>query len=354
MNRLIQLIPSHHRHDAAGAEVLLFERLLAAAGWRVETYADEIDPSLVASTRPSSELDSADTDGAVALYHYCAASPMTSRFLELHCPKVIIYYNITPHSFFEPYSAADAAVCRDGREQLRKIAEAVDLAIAHSDYSRLELVEAGFDVTRTIPYLFDPERYSGEPDPAMLRRLDGPPVVLFTGRHAPNKKPDDFIRVAAAHAAAGYPPARFVVAGKRSAVPAYAREIDALLGDLGLPEERLLLTDEVSQAELVAAYRSASLFLSLSRHEGFMVPLLECMLFDVPVLALARAAVPETLGDAGVLFDSTDPEVVASMVDDALGDADLRAELVERGRRRLKRYDLDHWVFVFRALLESL
>jgi glycosyltransferase involved in cell wall biosynthesis len=355
MRRLIQLLPTHHRHDALGAEASVIERVLLAAGWRVDTYADNIDPELEGRTLPSSRLGEVDTDGAVALYHYCAASLMTFRFVELDCPKVLLYHNITPHEFFEPYNKDVAIDCREGRRQLSVMLDAVDMAVGHSEFSRLELEEAGFDVTRAIPYLYDPSRLEIEPDKGMLERLQGPPVVLFTGRFAPNKAPEDFIRTAAAYGELeDAPPARFVLVGKRRTIRGYYETVEKLIGELALPEERLLITDEVSDGELVAAYKSASLFLSLSRHEGFMVPLVEAMQFGIPILALARAAVPETVGEAGVLFDTTEPRAVARLVADALADGDLRKEMIERGRRRLKRYDLEHWGFVFRVMLESL
>jgi glycosyltransferase involved in cell wall biosynthesis len=355
VRRLIQLIPSHHRHDAAGAEVVTIERILRAASWRVDTYADNIDSELEGRTLPAEQLDEADTDGAVALYHFCAASPMTFRFAELDCPKVLLYHNITPHEFFEPFNMEVANVCREGREQLRMLVDAVEVAIGDSDFNRLELEVMGFDVTRTIRYLYDPSRLEIEPDKGMLERLQGPPVVLFTGRFAPNKAPEDFIRTAAAYGELeDAPTARFVLVGKRRTIKGYYETVEKLIEELALPRDRLLITDEVSEAELVAAYKSASLFLSLSRHEGFCVPLVEAMQFGIPILALARAAVPETLGDAGLLFDATKPEEVAEMVAGVLSDETLWKEMQQRGRRRLRLFDLEHWGFVFRVLLESL
>lgn len=355
MRHLVQLIPSHHRHDAAGSEVITIEKIMRESGWSVETYADNIDPELSGRTRQADELNSADVDGAVALYHYCAASLMTFRFVELDCPKVVIYHNITPHHFFEPYSPDIAIDCREGRKQLSVMTDAVDLAIGHSDYTRRELDEAGFDVTRTIPFLFDAKNLDVKTNPKMTKRLAGDPVVLFTGRFAPNKSPTDFIKAAGAYASlSGAPPARFVIVGKRNVIPAYTKEIDSLLDEFSLPEDKLLITDEVTQEELIAAYQSASLFLSLSRHEGFMVPLLECMTFGIPILALARAAVPETLGDAGILMETADPEKAAALVAEVLADETLRSEMADRGRRRLRRYNLEHWGFTFRLLLEAL
>ena len=85
-----------------------------------------------------------------------------------------------------------------------------------------------------------------------------------------------------------------------------------------------------------------------------MVPLLECFLFDLPVLALARGAIAETAGDAAYLFDSTDPEAVARMVSRLLTDQKIRTTLIEAGRARLKRYDVNRWTFVLEVFLREL
>jgi len=354
MKRLIQLLPTHHRNDAVGAEALVIERLLCAEGWRVDTYAEFIDPELRGSTRPLDELDGVDARGAVALYHFAVTSVVTQRLIGLDCPKVLRYHNVTPPEFYRPYDPGIAEICEDSLRQVRQLAEHVDLGIGVSEFNRLDLERIGYRATRAVPFLFDPDRYATEPDAATMNKLADRPLVLTVGRVVPNKAPDDFVRVAAAYAAGGYEPARFVFAGKRDALPAYARELDELIESEQLAENQLLFTDEVGQADLVALYRSASLFLSLSRHEGFMVPLLESMLFEVPILALARAAIPETLGGAGCLFDDTDPERVAALVNTLLTDDRLRSDLVAGGRRRLDSLSIERWAFVLRLLLEQL
>jgi glycosyltransferase involved in cell wall biosynthesis len=85
-----------------------------------------------------------------------------------------------------------------------------------------------------------------------------------------------------------------------------------------------------------------------------MVPLLECFLFDLPVMALARGAIAETAGDAAYLFDTTDPEAVARMVSRLLSDERIRKTLKDAGKERLKRYDIDRWTFVLEVLLRKL
>jgi glycosyltransferase involved in cell wall biosynthesis len=246
-------------------------------------------------------------------------------------------------------------VSEESLRQVRLLAEHVDLGLGDSDFNRRELAEMGYRTTRMLPILFDPGRYSEKPDAGMAKRLAGRPAVLSVGRIVPNKAPDDFIRAAAAYSELeGAPPARFVIAGKRNALPAYAERIEALLEETGLDDERLLITGEISQAELIAAYRSASVFLTLSRHEGFCVPILESWLFGVPVLALANTAVPETLGDAGLLIGSAEPVSVARHIERLLTDERLRADLIGQGRARLARYDIRNWGFVLRTMLEEL
>jgi glycosyltransferase involved in cell wall biosynthesis len=90
----------------------------------------------------------------------------------------------------------------------------------------------------------------------------------------------------------------------------------------------------VDDRRLAALFRSASIVLSASEHEGCGLPLLEAMHHGVPVIARAAAAVPETVGDAAVLVDTAEPEAWARAVQAVLTDASLRQRLVSAGKRR--------------------
>ena len=61
--------------------------------------------------------------------------------------------------------------------------------------------------------------------------------------------------------------------------------------------------------QLAAYYRRADVFVTMSEHEGVCVPLLEAMSFEVPVVARAFGAIPETMGDAGLLLPAEDDPV---------------------------------------------
>jgi glycosyltransferase involved in cell wall biosynthesis len=119
------------------------------------------------------------------------------------------------------------------------------------------------------------------------------------------------------------------------------RYIDAL--DLG---DAVTITGALPQAALVSYFRHADVFVCLSEHEGFCIPLLESMWHEVPIVAMASSAVPETLGGAGLVLPShqggqPQPAVVAAAVHKVLTNDQLRAKLVEAGRNRVADFALD-------------
>ena len=81
-------------------------------------------------------------------------------------------------------------------------------------------------------------------------------------------------------------------------------------------------------------YADADVFVCLSEHEGFCLPVLEAMHHGLPVVALAAGAVPETVGEAGVLVDTSRPSVVAAAVRRVSEDPALTERMVAAGHRR--------------------
>jgi len=100
----------------------------------------------------------------------------------------------------------------------------------------------------------------------------------------------------------------------------------------------VIFTRHVTQAELNACYRAADVFLCMSEHEGFCVPLVEAMHFGVPIVAYAQDAVAETLGGAGILVRHKEFEAIAELLDLVLTDAQLRERVVARQRERLRAF----------------
>jgi glycosyltransferase involved in cell wall biosynthesis len=109
----------------------------------------------------------------------------------------------------------------------------------------------------------------------------------------------------------------------------------ALMREYDMPHDRFFFTGPVPDADLAAFYRHADVYISLSEHEGFCVPLVESMAAGVPVLAYGEAAVPETMGGAGVVFTPKDLEYAAEWLGVLAYDQDVRRRVVTGQRERL-------------------
>ena len=83
-------------------------------------------------------------------------------------------------------------------------------------------------------------------------------------------------------------------------------------------------------------------FLCMSEHEGFCVPLLEAMMFKLPIIAYDSCAVPETLGNAGIVIDDKDPVFVSYVMHEVAKNSALRMELMQAGAERLKVFERDN------------
>jgi glycosyltransferase involved in cell wall biosynthesis len=98
---------------------------------------------------------------------------------------------------------------------------------------------------------------------------------------------------------------------------------------------------ELAFSDLLAHFQTADVFVCLSEHEGFCVPIIEAMELGLPVVAFSAAAVTDTVADAGVLLTDKDPLVVACAVGDLLGDSERCARLVAAGHARAGDFSLE-------------
>ena len=183
---------------------------------------------------------------------------------------------------------------------------------------------------------------------------DGLVNFLFVGRIAPNKKIEDHIRLAEVYKRYIDAYYRFIFVGRCDVVPRYYAMIRALMAEYRLLNDRFIFTGPIPDEELAVYYRQAAVYVSLSEHEGFCVPLVEAMATDVPVLAYSAAAVPDTLGGAGVQFSPKDLEYAAELLGALAFDDDLRAKVIAGQRRRLEDFGDARITRELAALIHSL
>lgn len=336
-----QWVPAAHRGDAVGDSARRMRDMLRHLGHESQIYALTIDDDLRDEIVPFS--DPAARTGDATIFHYALPSPMTDAFGAIAGARILQYHNVTPAAFFAPYDPALFRLAVLGRRELATLAGHVDLALGVSDYNRQELVSLGFDRTGVLPLAVDLSRVTRPVRrPALERLLDDEYVnFLFVGRIAPNKRIEDHIRLAEHYKRYIDAYYRFIFVGRSDAVPRYYSMIRALMAEYRLLNERFIFTGPVPDDELAIYYRHAAVYISLSEHEGFCAPLLEAMAADVPVLAYAAAAVPETLSGAGVQFAPKDLEVAAELLGALAFDDQLRARVIAGQRRRLDDFSPD-------------
>jgi glycosyltransferase involved in cell wall biosynthesis len=351
--RVDQWVPALHRGDAIGDSARLMRDAFRSWGHAADVFALELDEDLEGDGRRWAEWRTGAPDDVVLL-HYALPSPLTPALREVACRRIVLHHNITPPEFFAGWDAELTRICELGRRELPTL-RGVELGLADSEYNRLELEAAGFAPTGVLPIAMDFARYREPPDPVRWRMLrDGRTNLLFVGRLSPNKGHGDLIRLAAAWRRFVDPGVRLLLVGKPPRRPGYLHALHALARSLGLGPSDVVFTGHVDHAELVACYRAAHLFVSMSEHEGFGVPLVEAMLLDVPVLAFRCTAVGDTLGGAGVQFGEKRLPEVLELGAALVGDAALRERVLRGQRERLAAFEPMRVMETLRGHLESL
>jgi L-malate glycosyltransferase len=330
-----QWVPAAHRGDAVGDSARRVRDLLRAMGHQADVFAMTIDEDLRGDVRAFA--DPAARHGDLTIFHFALVSPMTAEFARLPRGRVLQYHNVTPPHFFSAWDSAMFRLAELSRDDLRSLVGHTDIALGDSEYNRQELERLGFTNTGVFPIAVDLSRITAPIERPALEAVlsDGLQNFLFVGRIAPNKKIEDHIRLAEFYKRYVDERYRFIFVGKTDGVPRYYNMVRALIAEFQMPPDRFIFTGPVPDEELAVYYRTASVYVSLSEHEGFCVPLLEAMAADVPVLAYASSAVPDTLGGAGVTFEPKDLEFAAELLCELAFDDRLRDAVVAGQRRRL-------------------
>jgi glycosyltransferase involved in cell wall biosynthesis len=332
--RVHQVLAALSYGDAIGNEALAIQKHLRAAGFESDIFAEGVHPGMAHQARPLWQYAEVSSPETVALFHFSIGS--AAGRLVFHAPDrlVAIYHNITPAHFFLGFHPHLAGLCYHGRRELAAFAPRTELGLGDSEYNRRELEAAGFARTGVLPIVLDLDVYREAPSP-VTRALydDGRTNILFVGRMIPNKRIDDLIRTFAAYQKAFNPRSRLILAGDHRGHERYFARLGELVRELRVDE--VVFTGHVAHDELMACYSVSHLFLCLSEHEGFGVPLQEAMVFGLPVIAFDAGAVAETLGGGGILIDAKDPVEVAALIDRVLTDDALKSAVLRTQERAL-------------------
>lgn len=332
MTAVHHFVPTYEP-GAVGSHIAEMQRLCHAQGWQSEVFTEHVRGM---DGRDYRDYPRRAQPGDVLVYHTAIGSPV-SDFVEQRRERLVVdHHNITPVSFFAPWEPAVAHALAWGRAQLAALSARAELGIADSTYNESELRDAGYRRTTVAPILFDFSQFQRDVDPSHL--VVDRPVWLFVGRIAPNKRHEDLIKSFAVFRRVYDDRALLRIVGA-SASDAYVDALRRLVSALQLDDD-IVFTGPVPDDELTCHYLAADVYVSVSEHEGFCVPVLEAMHNRLPVVAFGATAVTETLGAGGVCLRSKDVGTVAAAVHRVLTDDALRAALTVAAREQLARFAL--------------
>ena len=332
-----QFVPTLAYGDAIGNDAFELQRLFWSRGVQSEIFVDEAKPEVLAFARSWRDLRPERSSAALTLMHVSMGNDAIDEMAKLPGRKAVVYHNITPARYFSGFNPAAEKYAEIGRRQLKDLAAKAELGIADSEFNRRELEELGYAKTAVVPIIVDWSAFDVEPDAAVMRALAEERTSIVTvGQLLPHKGIHDVIAAFARYRERDKG-ARLYLVGSTAMSAQYTERLHADV-------ERLELLDAVTFAgsvpieSLVAYYRGATALLTLSEHEGFCVPLLEAMRSELPIVATAAGAIPDTLGDAGILLAEKTPDAVAAALERVVGDRELRRDLVAKGRARLAEF----------------
>jgi glycosyltransferase involved in cell wall biosynthesis len=335
-----QFLPALNPHDATGTHTLKLREILRQAGWRSEIFAEAVHDDLAAEAYKHWMYPEHAADGDVAVYQFTTSSAVAAYLAEHRLPLILDFHNFTSPELFAGWEPGNVTRAAQAEKDLALLAPEALLGLARSGYSERALQRAGCRRTAVTPVLADYGRVTTAPDPRVVAELqarraaEGGADVLFVGRVVPSKAQHELVKALWTYRRLYDPAARLHLVGGTSSY-AYSKALYDFAEDLGLAGA-VRLAGEVSDAALAAYYEQSDVFLSLSVHEGFGVPLVEAMTAGLPIVARGEGAgaVTQTVGDAALLLESGDPAYVAAALHRVCTDQALRQVLVDNGRRR--------------------
>ena len=336
------LIPVLTSKDAVGADAMAMAQILDDLGIETRIFCQSSSGIRHKTWSPEELPAFAGGPKDLVIYHFSTAWPVALDLLQ-RCRgyRVVKYHNITPPDFFKAVSSEYHNGCEIGRQEVAKVANlGCELYLGDSAYNLSELEAAGSAGLKggiLAPFHRVEEIVRAEADTGLINSLtDGARNFLMVGRIAPNKGHLHLVEAFSAYVRAYSDPARLILVGKIDPrLHVYTDAIRQRIDELGLGDH-VLWINGASEAQLKAAYLASHVFMLMSEHEGFCVPLIESMALGTPIVAHASSAVPETLGDAGIAWEESDPWLYAASAARLFSDDKLRGDLLDCGRRRYR------------------
>lgn len=338
--KIIQLMPTIVYGDAVSNDAIAINRVLQVKGYDTVIYAENIGnrvPKESVKRYSFKQVKASVGDNDIVIYHGSTGSGINRDIPFLPGRRILRYHNITPSCFFHNYSDSAETLTKKGLSQFENLKDSFQSIIADSSFNMKNLVEMGYHCRMDVcPILIPFEDYRKKPDEETIERYhDGITNILFVGRIAPNKKHEDLIASFYAYQKLYNPDSRLILVGSWDGMDRYYYRLLNYVEELGL-KDKVVFSGHVSFSQILGFYRSADLFLCMSEHEGFCVPLVEAMFFRIPIVAYNCCAIEETLGGGGLLINEKKPEECAALMNWIIQNPEAQSYFKAKQEKRLE------------------
>lgn len=330
-----QFTPSIALGDGVSNGLLYIQKLLKELNYDSNIYVarEHIDKDVKHYIYHIDEYKPAKNQ--ILFYHHSIGHSYHDTIMQFEDKKVMIYHNITPPHFFK-HNKYIQELCILGREQLAKSSRYFVASIADSDYNAKELKSYNYQNITTLPLLVDQENQTAhKPNQALSQKHKETYNIIFIGRVVSNKAQHRLIDLAYALKQKGIKNFKIFIIGGASE-PSYMNFLHQYRKNLNLCDE-VEITGKVSDEDLAAYYQEADLYLSLSNHEGFGIPLVEALRFDIPILAYDIGGISSTIPKEGLLKRKSTSFLTKKILK-LKGDKKLQSLLIKKQQTKLKTF----------------
>lgn len=352
MNKIVihQFTPSVAYGDGVSNGVLFIQKLLAEFGFNSNIYIslNHVDIDYKKQVFHIEEYE--ESENNYLLYHHSIGHSYHNEIMKLKDKKILIYHNITPSHFFKNNEFLQNA-CDLGRQQLKDANKYIIHSLADSQYNKKELDSVGFKSTKVIPLLMD---FSKKNDilfnAEIINKNSATFNIIFVGRIVQNKCQHQLIEVAYFLKQKGLNFKLFIIGGTSQVD--YYNFLTSYINNLFLNNE-VILTGKLNDSDLASYYKNSDLYLSLSDHEGFGIPLIEAMKYDTPVLAFNTCAIETTISPLGLL-ENKSARYVSNKILELLDNPIQRVEIIKEQKKILAKFDYNIIKNNFKKYLQNI
>lgn len=339
--RIVQVMPTISIGDAVSNDAIAIKKVLNDMGYDSRIFAENIDGRLQRGTAEKYERIGRIGEEDIVIYHESVGTDLNYTMRDLKCHFIMRYHNITPPKYFEWYHQAAYELSRIGLEQTRMLAGRTEYVLADSEFNRLDLVHMGYQCPMDVlPVLIPFSDYDRAYDKEVVKKYtDGYKNILFVGRIVPQKKQEDIIRIFHFYQKRINQKSRLFLVGNYEGMELYKNRLDRYIQQLGA--EHVIFTGHIRFEQILSYYKVADLFLCMSEHEGFCVPLAEAMKFDIPIIAYDSCAIGDTMGRGGILVQNKDPAQIALLMNRVLMDDEIKKEISREQKKMLYQYSYE-------------